>query len=374
MPHHSLNLAALAQGEHGGDAAQVAAQAGIAPGTLLDFSSNSFVQAHDITRKIVAGISADFDCYPDSTSFAFCTAAAAFEQCAPEEILAGNGSAELIWLALLCLRPRRVALISPVFSEYRRACEGLGISYTVVTPPDSRVQWWPAAHDIPPDTDVIVLCSPNNPGGHSCGELAPLLQQLLHATKAVVFLDMAYRDFLESGPLHTRHHWSFLRQAVGNDRLICLHSMTKFYCCTGIRLGYLTAAAALLRSMATCRASWMVNAFAENTGLRLLEQYEDFRARLPQLYADRSALAQLLTASPLFTEILTGPSFCIARVNTSLFATAGLLRAALVQQRILVRDCDSIPGMPPGWVRIQARQGSDLQRLEAAVRELESGR
>ena len=67
----------------------------------------------------------------------------------------------------------------------------------------------------------------------------------------------------------------------------------------------------------------------------------------------------------MFRRVLRGTSFVAAAVKDG--------RAADMQERllrlhgILIRVCDNVPGMPGGWVRIQARPESYMQRLYAAL-------
>lgn len=355
----------IPQGDHGGDALAVARHLGCAAGDILDFSSNSLIQARDLTEAIVGGVDPVFEHYPDSSSGALRAVLAAHEHCPPEELLAGNGSAELIWLALATARPRHAVLIGPAFSEYRRACEGLSISYTILSPPQGRVQWWPdARRRLPSKADFVFVCSPANPAGHVSEDLPALIQTLGCDT---VLLDMAYRDFLSNDALRQQHSWAALKEARLGARLICLHSMTKFFCCTGVRLGYLAADPRLLREMNRRRPSWMVSSFAEQTGMALIGRYADYRARLPRLEEDKAVLSAMLRQHAAFSEILEGPCFCLAKVNPACFSTAGALRAALISRRVLLRDCDGIPGMPSGWVRIQARNGADTFLLKQAL-------
>ena len=368
MPHSPLHTdGILAQGDHGGDVQHIARLLGVDPLEVLDFSSNSLVQAHDLTQDIVRSAAPDFDRYPDSESIALRAALAEHESCPMDEILAGNGSAELIWLALAALRPRRAALIGPAFSEYRRACEGLGIQYTIIPPPNELVQWWPQAGDMPPDADLAILCSPNNPGGHTCADLVTCINKLGCPS---VFLDLAYRDFLGPGSQRDSHTWKNLKRATASTRLICLHSMTKFFSCTGIRLGYLCADSVFLRSLAAIRASWMVSGFAENIGIALIRRFGEYCARLPLLLNDKSVLASALSGCGAFSEILDGPCFLLGRIERQRFSSVGEMRTRLIQRRILVRDCDAIPGMPPGYARIQVRNTDDTARLSAALEEI----
>jgi threonine-phosphate decarboxylase len=121
----------------------------------------------------------------------------------------------------------------------------------------------------------------------------------------------------------------------------------------------------------------MVSAFAANAGIALLNRLNSYCERLPLLQRDKTTLRAILERCGLFTEILDGPSFLIARINPLRFDAdcskdkpAAVLRAKLAARRILVRDCDTIPGMPSGYLRLQARNTDDSAVLEKALREI----
>jgi threonine-phosphate decarboxylase len=48
-------------------------------------------------------------------------------------------------------------------------------------------------------------------------------------------------------------------------------------------------------------------------------------------------------------------------------ARAGILQNYLLERGMLIRDCDNIPGMRPGFVRIQVRSAEDNRRLLAVL-------
>ena len=106
----------------GGDVYHLARTLGVNLGDLLDFSANinplgfppglnGAVQ--EALKEIVH--------YPDRRSLKLGAALAAYHHLTPEEILVGNGSTELIYLAARALRPRRGLIVTPAFSEYEHA-------------------------------------------------------------------------------------------------------------------------------------------------------------------------------------------------------------------------------------------------------------
>jgi threonine-phosphate decarboxylase len=394
------------QGAHGGDVYRVARELGVDPERILDCSSNGFAHVLELTRALVAAQPHLFEHYPDSASTALRAELAAHEHLAPGEVMAGNGSSELIWLVLRLLRPDRVTLLGPTFSEYARACEAHAIPWRVLhadplraldpPPPDFRADAdddagaaarATAAADTGPAAtreadgtggELAVLCSPGNPCPVTAPDLPALVAALFRAGFRTVLADLTYRDFLWDTPEHAAHHHRALAPACPpcppcppcptDGILLCLHSFTKFFHCTGIRLGYLTGPQALLDRLQAQRPPWMVSPFAEAMGRRFLRALPDYRAHLAALRADRAALLRDLRATHLFDSRATdaGPSFVTCRLRDELLrngVTSEMVRRELLRLGMLVRACDNIPGMPPGHIRMQVRRQSDNARL-----------
>src|SRR5581483_6617126 len=109
-------------------------------------------------RQAIA--SADATTYPDGESRQLREAAAGAYGVSPEQVLAGNGSSELIWLiALAYLSPGdRVLVRQPTFGEYETASRIAGafsIRY------EGELESALAARR----AKVTFVCNPNNPTG-----------------------------------------------------------------------------------------------------------------------------------------------------------------------------------------------------------------
>ncbi|WP_353118815.1 aminotransferase class I/II-fold pyridoxal phosphate-dependent enzyme [Nitratidesulfovibrio sp.] len=365
------------QGTHGGEIYRVARELGMEPECITDHSSNGFAHVRELTRTLVEALPHPFEHYPDSSSTALREDLAAHEGFAPDNIMVGNGSSELIWLILRVLRPRRVTLLGPTFSEYARACEAHAIPWRVLhadpacaldaPPPDFR-----AAVTTDTDDELVVLCSPGNPCPVTAPDLPALVAALFRSGFRTVLADLTYRDFLWDTPEHAAHRHVALAPACppssAGGTLLCLHSFTKFFHCTGIRLGYLTGPENRLDLLQSRRPPWMVSPFAEAMGRRFLHALPDYRAHLGTLRADRAALLDGLRRSGVFAPrtIGAGPSFATCRLNGELLRsgiTAEAVRRELLRHGMLIRSCDNIPGMPPGYLRMQVRRHSDNERL-----------
>lgn len=369
-----------AQGAHGGEVYRVARELGVAPEAILDCGSNGFAQAEDLTRDLVASVPYPFEHYPDPDSTALRQRLALDEGVSPDQLLVGNGSSELIWLALRVLRPLRVTLLDPTFSEYVRACDAHGIPWRVLhSAPVGALETPPAASAPPPGDarrELAVLCSPGNPCAIAAPDLPALVAALARQGYGTVLVDLTYRDFLWGTPEYAGHHWQALTTACTFETtMLGLHSFTKFFHCTGIRLGYLAGPGPLLARLHAARPPWMVSPYAEAMGQRFLDARPAYRDRLPTLRIDRATLLRAARATGLFDPgaMLEGASFLTCRLHPRLLAqgvTSGSVRAQLLRHHVLVRACDNIPGMPAGYLRMQARPAQEGERLAEALRQV----
>jgi threonine-phosphate decarboxylase len=366
------------QGMHGGELSRAAASFGIKAENLTDFSGNANVFAAEITRRLCRGAPYPFINYPASDCGGLCAAIAAHEAVQPENVLCGNGAAELIWLTLRVLAPQSVLFLGPVFSEWIRACNALGIGCQIITPP-AEVEFactgeilnrlWESR------AELAVLCSPNNPGGITYDNLGNILAVLRTPR---VLVDLSYREFLHGKPEYAWHSWPALHSARGRGaEIYSLHSFTKFFCCPGIRLGYLVGEGRSIAGLAAQTPAWSVGTFAQNMGLAFLEHLDEYRNSLKELVPARYDLGANLWRMELFDQefLLEGPNFfCCglrrAERESGRKGRAGKLQNELLRQGVLVRDCDNIPGMPPGFVRIQVRGRDDNEKLLHALRKI----
>lgn len=360
------------QGAHGGVVLETARRVGLDPGQILDFSNNADYLAAPLVRALLAPLQYPFDYYPDTNCDELRQALAAHEGVPPQEILVGNGSSELIYLTLQRLRPARVLLVGPIFMEYARACTALHIPYALhALDPEEDFQLSPEELYVVLESlaggryDMLILCSPNNPTGQAYGLLRQLLRR---APCRTVILDAAYREFVWGTPAWAAHGHALLqRTSQSGCDLVSLHSFTKSFGVPGLRLGYVLGPAPLLHELHKGRAPWMVSRYAELAGLTLLERINSFRALRNDLRERRKAFAGRLSGTGLFSRVAPSQcNFVLAQLRDKELAQP--LYAWLAQQGILVRVCDTIPGMPRGYLRLQARGGEDNERLCQALR------
>jgi histidinol-phosphate aminotransferase len=306
---------------------------------------------------VEAARAASIERYPDPNAGPLREALGRRLDVAPERIVVGNGSVELLWaLARAHLgRGDTAFVVGPTFSELPAAARAIG----------AAVREWRAAPSNGFAVDlgavaaaaraararVVYLCSPNNPTGthvpaEAVAELASALPGVL------VVLDQA---FLSLSP-----HWHEVA-AVLPPSVVRLRSMTKDNAIPGLRLGYLLATPEVAAAVETQRPPWTISAPAQAAGLAALEEERFLKESRERLLADRDALATELLAIGL-EPLPSATTYLLVPVPD-----AGALRARVLGHGVMIRDCTSF-GLPR-HIRLAARPPQDRRRLIAALRE-----
>ncbi|MHB8124947.1 MAG: pyridoxal phosphate-dependent aminotransferase [Desulfitobacteriaceae bacterium] len=298
--------------------------------------------------------------YPDPESKQLRTELASSYHLPINEIMVGNGAGELLFTLVQTLKPRKVAIPIPSFSEYEHASRAvsaeiyyipLGVQGWVGLPPlltsqdkaDFSAVWQQHLEGC----DLLFLCSPHNPTGSVISR--EHFQLLLEITKNLdcrIIFDESFYDFL---PEETR--WSARSDLEQNSHLIVLYSMTKFYSLPGLRLGVCFASPEIISHSRRFRDPWSVNVLAEQAGIAALQE---------QLFPKQ--VRQMLKESKQFFSVnlrLQSPQSLYlwpTSVNFALIQlfdhTSSELVAMLAKQGILVRDCANFRGLQGSFIRV----------------------
>jgi histidinol-phosphate aminotransferase len=333
---------------HGSVAAAELAELGLAPRDVLDFSvnTNPLGPAASVLQAVRE---TDWSRYPGDDEEPLRRRLAERVHVPPEQVVLGNGSAELMWLVgLATLRTGdRVGIVGPTFGEYARAVRVVGATPILMGDPGEAGP-----------VRALFVCNPNNPTGRYRGqyEIERLLEE---QPDRLLVLDEAYAPFVDN-------RWrSEALLEFGN--LVILRSMTKDQALPGLRLGYLLAAPEVATAVEAVRPPWSVNAGALRAGLAALEPNADAHVQRARCLVAQSR--RLLTEGFTNLGFEVEPSFAnfvLVRVTDG-----ARFRRALLPHAFVVRDCASF-GLPD-CVRIACRLPEECQRLIETVARVTRG-
>jgi histidinol-phosphate aminotransferase len=263
--------------------------------------------------------------YPDFESTALRTALAHAYSLAPENILVGNGSNELLAAAIGAFVGPGTPVVfpRPTFTLYEKLV-------TVAGGLPVPIEFDPAVGVLPLDEmvrtleslrgAVVIFCSPNNPTG---GVLPKGGLQRLLDTGATVLFDRAYGDFAndELPPL--------------DDRLVTFSTFSKAWGLAALRVGWLASTAATCREIRKVKLPYSLNIISERIAALALEQRAIRDGNVARIVVERD---RVLAAMRRILSITVFPT----QANFIAFRTRATLHDFL-ERGILVRDVSSYP-------------------------------
>jgi histidinol-phosphate aminotransferase len=218
--------------------------------------------------------------YPDFESMALRQALAGAYGHAPENILVGNGSNELLAATVgTFVGPGTpVVLLRPTFALYEKLVTiagGLPVPIDI----DPRTGVLPLEAMVNALTrlrgGVCVVCSPNNPTG---GVLPPHGLDALLATGATVLFDRAYGDFARDTlpPLH--------------DQLVTFSTFSKAWGLAALRVGWLASTAATCREIRKVKLPYSLNIVSETVAAVALRKRAFYDSNVARIIGERERM------------------------------------------------------------------------------------
>lgn len=346
---------------HGGDI--VGARA-VWQGELLDFSANlNPLGMPEAVRKAAEDAVREAIHYPDSLCRALCAAIARRDSVAPEQVLCGNGAADLVFRLAFSQRPRRVLVTAPTFSEYQDAIQAAGgeVVYHHLMPENNFDLTETVLDNLDDSLDMAFFCTPNNPTGRLIDRdlMLRILERCREKSIRVV-VDECFLSLSDPG-----ERVSLAGELEHFPNLVLLRAFTKSYAMPGLRLGYcLSADTTLLDGLSRCAQPWSVSGPAQAAGLAALAEPEH-PARARQLIAvERSWLIDA------FREL--GFQVFPSQVNYILFRAPGVddLKERLLARGVLIRSCANYVGLGSDYYRVAVRPHRENEGLIGAMKEV----
>ena len=328
----------------------------------LDFSAN--VNPFGTPEKVVSAIAEAalrLSAYPDPYCAPLREKLAGMLGVSPRDIVCGNGAAELIYQFALALAPQKTLLPVPSFSDYESALTAAGrrAEHYELRRENGFEVTGDIISKIDSDTDLVMLCSPNNPTGRcvECGLLLDILARC-RETGTWLFLDECFLELTDADKAFSLT--PYLRE---NDRVFLLRAFTKAYGMAGARLGYAVCKnAAMLDAICSVSQPWNVSSLAQAAGLAALDcpewpekARELFKTEKPYLISELKKLGVSVLPGDANYLMLSGePGLC----------------EALAEKGILVRSCANYRGLTDGDLRIAVRTRRENEALVRAIGEI----
>lgn len=346
---------------HGGNIYKKARELGIPESEILDFSANiSPLGIPEGVKKSMVEAIDGLTNYPDPDCTALTEAIADFDNVKKEQVLCGNGGADLLFRLAIALKPKKVLLPVPAFVEYEESLKAVDAKIThFYMNQDLRVtdSLLDAMNE---EQDLLIICNPNNPTGLLVER--ELLFRILDRAKEQNTKVLVDECFLEIYPGEDAYTLKPYLEQYPN--LILLKSFTKMYAIPGVRLGYvLSSNEELLSQMKGCGQAWSVSHFAQAAGLAALQE-TDYRRQTIQMIASENAfMKHEMRKLPI--HLYDGV------VNYLFFQAPGVtdLDRRMERHGIMIRNCSNYVNLGRDYFRVAVKGHEENERLLAALKE-----
>lgn len=196
--------------------------------------------------------------YPSGQKIEKICASRMFDNVNEDNILIGNGAAELI-NNLRYIVGKRIGLTIPSFNEYVRCFPDCEITYINSSDDNYRLSLNKIIDKLD-DVDTMIIISPDNPSG-SClkyEEVIEILDIAKEKNKQVIF-DESFMDF-------ANNNYTLIDDDILNkySDLVVIKSISKSYGVPGLRLGVLASGnEKYIKTINNNLPVWNINSFAE---------------------------------------------------------------------------------------------------------------
>jgi histidinol-phosphate aminotransferase len=348
------------------------------PGLIkLNTNENPYSPAPAVLRAVKTAVDGRLRLYPDPTAAPLRERLAARHGCAPENVIVGNGSDELLALATRAFAEPRgrgaiagtraaarctIQYFTPSYSLYpvladihgtRRAAVPLEADFGLPDVGALERKRRAGARGWSPAAALTFVTTPNAPSGRGYSEAE--LEEYCRVLRGVVVLDEAYVDFAQGDALAL---------ALRYPHVLVARTFSKAYSLCFQRVGYMVGHPDLIAALHKLKDSYNVNGLGQIAALATLDHLPFYRTRFARIVRTRDTLRRELGL--LGFEVLPSEAnFLLARPPR--FPAEQWL-ARLRDRRILVRWFASPPVR--AYLRITVGTDEEMATLLATVREI----
>ncbi len=283
-----------------------------------------------------------------------------------ENILVGNGAAELIKSFMESRGSGCVGFVRPTFEEYpNRVDSALEVNYV---PSNSDYSY--TADDLieffgDKEISCLVVVNPDNPSGNYIPKADVLRVADFCESRGIDFLlDESFCDFADE------MNNTLIDQGILNkySHLYVMKSISKSYGVPGLRLGVLASGCVSeIARMKKDVSIWNINSFAEFY-MQIEEKYsKDYAAALKLFRAERSRFASLLSSVPGVRVIPSQANFIMVELESGIDPKL-LLKKLLIKYNILIKELTTKTN-GRNYLRLAVRDSHDNDLLINAMRE-----
>ena len=252
----------------------------------LNTNESPFPPSPKVVKAISRAELLKLDLYPDPTCGTLHRAIAAYYGLKPENVLAANGSDEVLAFAFQAFFEEGGTVLFPdiTYSFYPVYCNMFGIHYRTVPLQDDFTI---PVEKMLGDNDGVVITNPNAPTGIELDQAS--LRRILEGNPdVVVIVDEAYIDFGGTSALPLLDEY---------PNLLVVQTMSKSRALAGMRVGFAFGSENLIQGLNCVKNSinsYTIDQLAILAGVAAVEDGDYFAQRCAQVAATRDQTSETL--------------------------------------------------------------------------------
>ncbi len=356
---------------HGGNVWEVSEKHKIPVNQIVDFSIST--NPLGAPEKAVESIRQHLDLihhYPDPDHKWLLEALAKSVGVAPNNVVVGNGSTELIYLFNeVFLEDGCEAVIPvPTFSEYKAAIERFGGNMVFIkcdSANNFKLNLQKLENSVTKKTRIIFLCNPNSPTGWLY-EKADILQIVKFAAEenVLVFVDEDYIDFVDDSK-----RYSMAKYVNEYNNLFVLRSLTKFFGLAGVRIGFGVGSPDLVNVLKKVIMPWSVNSLAMFAAAEAVKDTEFIKKSRLLLSKSKRQMLEMFKTIPWLKVYPSETNFLLIEIVRK-DLTSTQLAEVLAKKGLLIRDCEDFDGLNNRFFRVTVRKPEENRKLVEQIKSL----
>lgn len=271
--------------------------------------------------------------YPDGACFYLRKELAARLKVNENQLIFGNGSDEIIVLAVRAYvgQGDEVIVAKPSFLIYEIASLIEGARVRAIDLKDFRYDLEGMKRAVTSKTKIIFIGNPDNPAGTYISKDA--FKDFLREIRRdiLVFIDEAYFEYV-----HTKDYPNGIEFLKSHKNVIVTRTFSKMYGLAGLRIGYGVGDAQIMDALNRLREPFNVNSLAQAAAIACLKDKKYYQAIARSVEQERAFLYESFRDLGIhFEESFT--NFVLLKVKQD----SSMVAQALLKKGVIIRDMNA---------------------------------
>jgi histidinol-phosphate/aromatic aminotransferase/cobyric acid decarboxylase-like protein/choline kinase len=301
--------------------------------------------------------------YPSGAEVQSLLAAQLFN-CKREQIVVGNGAAELID-ALSRSISTKLGMFIPTFEEYTRRFSDVAIKVIDNENFEYNIN---DVIEFCSDKEGFILINPDNPSGNYISfKNVLILISWFESNNKLLIIDESFIDFSEEGESSSLLHSNILEKS---KNLIVIKSISKSYGVPGVRLGVLASSNIdLINIIKKDISVWNINSYGEYF-LQIIGKYKkEYSLSCKKIAKERRLFIEQLVKVKYLRPINSQANYVLCEVFD--ISSEFLVDTLAYKYNLLIKNCSKKQGFNnKNYVRIAVKDSFENQKMLDALFEI----